>query len=49
MPGKFCTSYDFEKGLISVYEDFKAFKNNKVIGRIKIDYCYTPFIDLLYQ
>jgi hypothetical protein len=49
MPGKFCTSYDIDEGLITIYENFKAFKADKVLGRIQLKMCYTPFIDIIHQ
>jgi hypothetical protein len=34
MPGKFCTTYDIDEGLVTIYESFKAFRASKVLGRI---------------
>jgi hypothetical protein len=32
--GKFCTTYDIDEGLVTIYENFKAFRASKALGRI---------------
>jgi hypothetical protein len=49
MPGKFCTTYDIDESKVTIYENFKAFRASKVLGRIKLQMSYTPFIDILYK
>ena len=49
LPGEFCTTYDFTKGIVSIYENFKDFRASKLLGKIKINFCYTPFIDILWK
>jgi hypothetical protein len=49
MPGKFCTSYDIDEGLVTIYENFKAFRASKVLGRIQLKMNYAPFIDILHK
>jgi hypothetical protein len=47
IPGKFCTTYDIDDGMVTIYENFKAFRASKVLARIQLKMCYTPFIDIL--
>ena len=47
MKGKFCTTYEIDEGLVTIYENFKAFRASKALARIKIEMCYTPFIEIL--
>ena len=49
MPSKFCTSYDIDEGLVTIYENFKAFRASKVLGRIQLKMNYAPFIDILLK
>jgi hypothetical protein len=28
IPGKFCTTYDIDEGLVTIYENFKAFRTS---------------------
>ena len=28
IPGKFCTTYDIDEDLVTIYENFKAFRNS---------------------
>ena len=49
MPGKFCTTYDIDESQVTIYENFKAFRASKVLGRIQLQMYYTPFIDILYK
>jgi hypothetical protein len=49
LPGKFCTTYDIDEDLVTIYENFKAFRASKVLGRIKLQRYYTPFIDILHS
>jgi hypothetical protein len=34
MTGKFCTTYDIDEGLVTIYENFKDFRASKVLGKI---------------
>jgi len=34
MPGNFCTTYDIDEGLVTIFENFKAFRASKVLARI---------------
>ena len=49
IPGKFCTTYDVDDGLVTIYENFKAYRASKVLARIQLKMSYTPFIDILYR
>jgi hypothetical protein len=49
MPGNFCTTYDIDEGLVTIYENFKAFRTSKVLGRIKLKMSFAPFIDILHR
>jgi hypothetical protein len=47
MKGKFCTTYEIDEGLVTIYENFKAFRSSKALAKIKLEMCYTPFIEIL--
>jgi hypothetical protein len=49
LPDKFCTTYDIDEDLVTIYENFKAFRASKDLGRIKLLKNYTPFIDILHN
>ena len=49
MPGKFCSTYDIDESQVTIYENFKAFRASKVLGKIQLQMCYSPFIDILYK
>ena len=49
IPGKYCTTYDIDEGLVTIYENFKAFRTTKVLARIQLKMCYAPFIDILHR
>ena len=34
MSGNFCTTYDIDEGVVTIYENFKAFRASKVLSRI---------------
>jgi hypothetical protein len=36
MKGKFCTTFNLDEGIITIYENFKAFNNGKILARIKL-------------
>jgi hypothetical protein len=48
-PGKFCTTYDIDEDMVTIYENFMAFRASKVLGRIKLQRYYTPFIEILHS
>ena len=48
IPGKFCATYDIDDGMVTIFENFKAFRASKVLARIQLKICYTPFIDILH-
>jgi hypothetical protein len=49
LPGKFCTTYDIDEDLVTIYENFKAFRLSKVLGRIKLQRYFTPFNGILHS
>jgi hypothetical protein len=49
IPAKFCTTYDIDEGSVTIYENFKAFRASKVLGKIQLKMCYAPFIDILQK
>jgi hypothetical protein len=48
IPGKFCTTYEIDEDLVTIYENFKAFRASKVLAKIQLKMCYAPFIDILH-
>ena len=49
VPGKFCTAYDIDEGMVIIHENFKAFRASKVLARIRLEMSFTPFIDILLK
>jgi hypothetical protein len=49
IPGTFCTTYDIDEGLVTIYENFKAATASKVLAKIQLKMCYAPFIDILQK
>jgi hypothetical protein len=49
LPGKICTTYDIDEDMVTIYENFKAFRVSKILGRIKLQRYFSPFNGILHS